>query len=61
MGVKKAYGIWFDKFISHTVEEKIANRKYFEHNANVSVKLSDGRYNFYKEVDNGKTCDRMET
>lgn len=24
------YGIWFDKCVSHTVEEKISNRKYFE-------------------------------
>ena len=25
------YNVWFDQCVSHTVEEKIVNRKYFEH------------------------------
>ena len=25
------YGIWFDKCVSHTIEENISNKKYFEH------------------------------
>ena len=25
------YGVWFEECVSHTIEEKILNRKYFEH------------------------------